>query len=270
VTKRVNRRVVSLIVLFFWLASGFGFPAVTGTAATSIATDRRLPDDESLMADLSGIGADLDDPAGVASPQVEASLPSLSLDRDYDGLTDDVETLGWRNAAGSFTTDPLDPDSDNDGLNDGAEKLYDTDPLDDHSPGIYVEYEDRLKTRQYSAKDPHSRGPWGWQQYGDRLITFDAVVVRRGSSFSVGGPADATIRVLKSTSSLTTITFVRDVCNARWRLAVRAQWQHRRPLSDCRGRWSLESTPRPVRHLRVAHSDLSPHSADDRSVSVRR
>jgi PKD repeat protein len=154
----------------------------------------------------------------VFTPSVSAQGPDS--DRDYDGLTDDVETSGWWNAAGFFTTDPLDPDNDNDGLTDGQEKLYDTDPLDDHSPGIYVEYESHLNTRQYFAKDPNSTQPWGWQQRGDRFISLDAVVVRRGATFSVGGPADATIQIEKSIDSLTPLTPVRDACNGRWRISA--------------------------------------------------
>jgi len=180
----MNRRVVFLTILFFCLVSGLGFLAMTETIAA------------------------------LSAPT------SLSSDRDDDGLTDDVETSGWWNAAGFFTTDPLDPDSDDDGLTDGQEKLYDTHPLDDRSPGIYVEYENHLKTRQYFAKDPHSVQPWGWQQHGARFISLDAVVVRRGATFSVGGPADATIQIEKSLSSLNTLTPVRDTCNGRWRISV--------------------------------------------------
>jgi len=191
----MKRHVASLTVLFFWLVSGFGFPVEDGTAAGP------------------------DDLAGGMSFQVRGNAALPSPDDDYDGLTDDVETNGWWNAAGLFTTDPHDPDSDNDGLTDGQEKLYDADPLDGHSPGIYVEYEDHLKTRQYSAKESYVQ-PWGWQQYGDQLISLDAVVVRRGSTFSVGGPADAIVQVNKSLDSLTTLTPVRDACNGRWRIYV--------------------------------------------------
>ena len=225
-------RVVSLTVLLFWLMSGVESLAVTGTAPALAAADSGLvrdievnggaSDDASFTTDFSGVGSN---PHGLVSReplQVQTDSAPLSPDHDYDGLTDDVETNGLWNAAGFFTTDPLDPDSDDDGLTDGEEKLYDTHPLDDHSPGIYVEYEDHLKTRQYSAKDPHSIQPWGWQQYGDRLISLDAVVVRRGATFSVGGPTDATIQVVKSLSSLTTLTPVQDACTGRW--PQTAQW----------------------------------------------
>jgi hypothetical protein len=146
---------------------------------------------------------------------------SSSADVDGDGLPNVVEDNGWYNAIGGpYVTNYLDADSDGDGLTDGQEKLYDTDPWNDKSPGIYVEYENHLKTRQYFAKDPHSVQPWGWQQYGDRFISFDAVVVRRGATFYVGGPADATIQIEKSLSSLTTLEPVRDACAGRWRIYV--------------------------------------------------
>jgi hypothetical protein len=186
-------------------------PAVLGAADDSVS---------SLTIDPLGKSRDADDLAGRMPLQMQTNSTSLSSDRDYDGLTDAIETSGWRNAAGFFTTDPLDSDSDNDGLTDGEEKLYDTHPLDDHSPGIYVEYEDHLQTRQYFAKHPNSPQPWGWQQYGDRLISLDAIVVRRGATFSVGGPADATIQIAESTGALTDLSPVPDACAGRWRISV--------------------------------------------------
>jgi hypothetical protein len=145
----------------------------------------------------------------------------VSGDLDGDGMPNEVEEDGWCNAAGCFETDPLDSDSDDDGLTDGQEKLYETNPLDDQSPGVYVEYENHLKTRQYYARDPHSLpANWGWQQRGDRYISFNAVVVRRGATFSVGGPPDATLQVIKSIGGLSDLTPVRDPCSGRWRISV--------------------------------------------------
>lgn len=210
----MSRRVISLIILFLWLVSGFLSPVVPQAAATSASTDNN----ESFT--TASLTSTANNSTSKMPFQVQVNTTSLSTDRDYDGLTDAVETNGWWNAAGFFTTDPLDPDSDDDGLTDGKEKLYDTDPVNDHSPGIYVEYEDHLKTRQYSARHPNSVKPWGWQQYGDQLISFNAVVVRRGVTFSVGGPADATIDIDKSLGYLTNLTPVRDVCTGRWRLSV--------------------------------------------------
>src|SRR5215510_14573854 len=74
----------------------------------------------------------------------------LVIDRDGDGLPDSVESVGWWDAAGGpFKTGPLDPDSDDDGLTDGEEKFFDTNPINKSSPGPYVEYQSDLKTREY-------------------------------------------------------------------------------------------------------------------------
>ena len=201
----MKKRTVCLTLLFLWLAGGFGSSAIA--RVTPAPTTKH----------------------GFVGLTDQSGTPSL--DRDDDGLTDDVEVNGWWNAAGFFATDPLDPDGDDDGLVDGLEKLYETNPLDDHSPGAYVEYEDHLRTRQYFAKDSHSVRPWGWRQYGDRYISFDAVVVRRGSTFSVGGPSGATIQVSKSLTRLTTLTPVREPCAGRWQIRV--------PSGGTVGRYSI-------------------------------
>jgi uncharacterized repeat protein (TIGR02543 family) len=209
----MKRRVVSLVVLFLWLASGLGLPVTTEvTAAPAVAeglvASGSVVSEASAYRHLLSSTADLHE----VSLDVPANAQSLSSDRDYDGLADDVEESGWENVAGFFVTDPFDADSDDDGLTDGGEKLFDTNPLDDTSPGIYVEYSDDLKTRKY----------FSWERHGDKFIALDSVVVRRGSAFYVGGPADATIRVDKSRSSLTTLTPHRDVCTGRWRISVPA------------------------------------------------
>jgi len=222
----MKRHLVPFAVLFFWLVSEFGFPAVAGTATLPVsagdaASRGSIPVHVSALSrspSSPDVNTDADNLRGEMLAPVQATTTASSPDRDYDGLTDDVEANGWWNTQGFFTTDPFDPDSDDDGLTDGAEKLYDRNPLDDHSPGIYVEYEDSLRTSQYSSKDL-SR-PWGWQRYGDRLVSFGAVVVRRSSTFSVGGPADATIQITKTIESLTTLTPMKDACTGRWRVSV--------------------------------------------------
>jgi len=82
-------------------------------------------------------------------------------DLDGDGLLNDTEILGWSNGAGFFTTDPSNPDSDNDGLVDGAEMLYNTNPEDDTSPGLHIVYTDDLRTKQYA----------GWERFGPEPIS---------------------------------------------------------------------------------------------------
>jgi len=144
----------------------------------------------------------------------------LSADADSDGLPNVVEENGWYNGSGGpYVTNTFDADSDDDGLTDGQEKLYDTDPLDDHSPGIYVEYREDFQTKEY----------FPWQRYGSNYIAMpypwgpwgqDSVIVRRGTTFSVGGPADAVFEIDKSISGLTTPTVARDHCAGRWNIYV--------------------------------------------------
>jgi hypothetical protein len=87
-----------------------------------------------------------------AEVQAQGDWRDLSADVDGDGLPNQVEDNGWYNATGGpYSTDYLDTDSDDDGLSDGKEKLYDTNPLDDRSPGIFVDYQSDLQTSQYLA-----------------------------------------------------------------------------------------------------------------------
>jgi hypothetical protein len=166
----------------------------------------------------------------------------LSPDLDGDGLPNEVEVTGWCNAVGCFQTDLLDADSDDDGLTDGQEKLFDSDPTSDASPGIYVIYKDSFKTREY----------YPWQQYGPKWIArgddfdppnpdsidvgghgtdLDAVVVRRGTTFYVGGPRGATLQIAKSTSSLSSLSKVWDPYHGKWRVTV--------PSSGTVGKYTL-------------------------------
>jgi hypothetical protein len=64
----------------------------------------------------------------------------LNPDSDDDGLKDGVETdTGFYNGPTDTGTDPLDPDWDFDGYNDGKEVLFNSDPLDDLSlPGSEI------------------------------------------------------------------------------------------------------------------------------------
>ena len=113
----MKKRIISIITLFFWLTS-----LIFNTIPHASAQEWQ----------------DLD-----------------IADIDGDGLLTDMETAGWSNKAGFFQTDPLDADSDDDGLTDGEEKLYDTDPNDPQIPGIYVKYQDPFKTKEYfHATDP--------------------------------------------------------------------------------------------------------------------
>jgi len=176
-------------------------------------------------------------PLTIAPParaQAGSTWAWMSPDLDGDGLLNATETGGWCNAVGCFHTDAADADSDDDGLSDGEEKLFDSDPSTDASPGIYVIYEASFKTGQY----------YPWQQYGHQLIArgddfdppnpdsidaqkghgtdLDAVVVRRGTTFYVGGPFDTTLQISKSKPSLTTLAKARDPYTGLWRVGVPA------------------------------------------------
>ena len=135
---------------------------------------------------------------------------SPSTDVDGDGLLNETELNGWSNGAGSFTTDPNDADSDDDGLLDGEEQRFDSHPNNDKSPGIYVVYDDNFKTKEY----------FGWTQHGSSYMALESAIIRRGSIFSVGGPAGATIQVDKSMPSLSTLTPERNAASGRWEIPI--------------------------------------------------
>ncbi|MDM8530406.1 PKD domain-containing protein [Anaerolineales bacterium HSG25] len=157
-----------------------------------------------------------------------ASSPTVWYDTDGDGLPDHIETDGWYNnmkIAGAksgepqytvsdlYFTDFNNPDSDGDGLTDGEEQLYGTNPRDIGSPGLYIEYETRYQTRKYFHHSQINDGPSGylrWLKGGHRHLfvpvnTFQGqgngnddgnnneesddvgFVVRRGTTFHVSG-----------------------------------------------------------------------------------
>jgi hypothetical protein len=167
----------------------------------------------------------------------------MSPDLDGDGLPNEVELGGWCNALGCFSTNPLDPDSDDDTLTDGEEKLFESNPTSSASPGIYVIYDNAFMTREY----------YPWQPYGHKMIArgdnfvpprpddidvqhgvatnLDAIVVRRGTTFTVGGPIEANLQISKSSSSLTTLSKVQDPFTGEWRVTV--------PASGTVGKYTL-------------------------------
>jgi hypothetical protein len=157
----------------------------------------------------------------------------MSPDWDGDGLPNDLESKGWCNSIGCFKTDPWSADTDGDSLTDGEEKLFEANPGDAKSPGIYVIYQGHFQTRRY----------YPWQPYGHKLIArgddfdpprpdvidarsnrvdLDAVVVRRGTTFFVGGPRSATLEISKSRSSLTSLSKFRDPYTGMWQVTVPA------------------------------------------------
>jgi hypothetical protein len=70
------------------------------------------------------------------------------LDSDLDGLTDLGETA-------IFMTDPLDPDTDGDGIYDGAEIVGQSKPLDPTSPRV-------TETLTYISYFVEKETPWAW------------------------------------------------------------------------------------------------------------
>ncbi len=127
-------------------------------------------------------------------PAIAQSWHELSADIDNDGLLNELESAGWYNEAGGpFVTAFSDADSDDDGLTDGEEKLFNTNPLDYQSPGIYVRYQDSYLTREYfSTSDPDYLL---MNQSGEKLLMTDAMVVRRGTTLRIGGPVDGTLAI---------------------------------------------------------------------------
>jgi hypothetical protein len=160
----------------------------------------------------------------------------LVLDQDGDGLPNSLESAGWRNAAGGpFTTNPLDPDSDDDGLTDGEEKLFDTNPKSKASPGARVEYRAGFKTREYfhgannaePKKDGGGPSPQTlgggylhWDEGGARRLMTEGVVVRRGVSFRLEGPPGATLKITKNNATQTDLSYSRNTCQGGWDITV--------------------------------------------------
>lgn len=135
------------------------------------------------------------------SPALAQDWQDLSSDIDGDGLLNETEIAGWYNAAGGpFYTDPQDADSDDDGLTDGEEKLFDTTPVNGSgnldgakSPGLYVRYKDDYKTKEYfRTADP---AYLSMKQAGGRYLLTEAMVARRGDILQIGGPVAGSLSV---------------------------------------------------------------------------
>ncbi|RME45907.1 MAG: hypothetical protein D6796_09710, partial [Caldilineae bacterium] len=137
-------------------------------------------------------------------------------------MPNQVEVNGWCNNAGCFTTNPLDPDTDDDGLSDGEEKLHETDPTNPWDPGAYVEYQSNFQTREY-YHPTNNAGDYSylkWYENGDRYLLRDALVVRRGTTFTLGGPAGATLTIDKYNPLQTDLTVTENVCQGGWQISV--------------------------------------------------
>ena len=146
-----------------------------------------------------------------------ADSPVSSPDADGDGLPNEMETNGWYNLVGGpFYTSPYDMDSDNDSLTDSEEKLFNTNPLDDKSPGIFVKYENSFMTKEYfNATDPAYLST---VQAGDRYLMTEAMVLRRGTTFHIGGSINATLST--TSSGLTSLVSEKDPANGGWIVSI--------------------------------------------------
>jgi hypothetical protein len=186
-------------------------------------------------------------PADGAVPvSTYTSISMLPPDTDRDGLADEVETGGWVNERAEgvpYFTDPYDPDSDDDGLTDGEEMLFNTDPNDKRNPGLYTIYEDRFETGEYIlAWTPELRSGV-FRPHGHKMIGTETIVIRRGTTFNVGGPGSVngypvTLTwgdALRDPSPLTPLTIsgrnnCGDACNT-WTVTV--------PLNGTVGKYEL-------------------------------
>lgn len=159
-----------------------------------------------------------------ASPALAQNWEELSADIDGDGLLNTLETAGWYNEAGGpFFTDPLDADSDDDGLTDGEEKLFDTIPINgagdsngSQSPGIYVRYENGYQTREYFRVADSDY--LSMKRAGDRYLMTEAMVARRGDVLHIGGPIDGYLSV--SGSGLGSLAVQRDPYGGGWAVTM--------------------------------------------------
>ncbi len=146
-----------------------------------------------------------------------AADPFPMPDADGDGLSNEQESAGWVNLAGGpFFTFPNDLDSDNDGLFDGDEKLFDTDPTDPRSPGIFARYQPGFYTLQYFSPDNPQYLPV--VQSGGQSLMTQGLVVRRGATFHLGGPESALLSL--EGSGMTPLDPQRDPALGGWAISI--------------------------------------------------
>lgn len=141
----IKRILVASIVLVILASSGFGVwyfvirkPAVVvpivSAPVTSAATTTQPEAPAPVVVDPNIVNVDATGPAKLPEPVVEkpvdVPLPvaDIQKDTDKDGLTDEQEK--------KLGTDLNNPDTDGDGLNDGAEvNIWGTDPLNKDTDG---------------------------------------------------------------------------------------------------------------------------------------
>ena len=152
-------------------------------------------------------------------------------------------------------------DSDFDGLTDGEEHLFETDPLNDKSPGIYALYRDEYQTKKF----------YPWRQYGNKFIVHSSIspgnerdiIVRRGTTVYIGGPAGATLDIDKEKSSLTTLSPIQNSCGGGWAIPIPADSKlgtYELELSE--GSWDRSLTLHVVFELDAPENELTQQDID--------
>lgn len=164
----------------------------------------------------------------IVQPAFAQDWEKLGADLDGDGLVNEVEIAGWYNQAGGpFYTDPLDADSDDDGLNDGEEKLFDTNPVNYRSPGLYVWYKPEYATKKYfrteaqNPPDPYNPNRYAYllmKQAADKTLITEAMIARRGATLQFGGPISGTLSI--TGPGLDTLTPQKDVYGGGWKVVL--------------------------------------------------
>ncbi len=165
--------------------------------------------------------------------QASAPTPFTSLDQDQDGLSNAMEINGWYNQSGGpYFTNPNLADTDMDGLTDAQEKLFNTNPVDPHDPGISVTYESSFKTFEYySTTDPaYLKMVQGGNQY---LLT-EGAVIRRGTTFKINAVNSGTAVLTVTGDKVPPITPVRDPAFGGWNVTI--------PLSAAVGTYTATIT----------------------------
>lgn len=108
-----------------------------------------------------------------------------------------------------------DVDTADDGLFDWEKELIGSDIEDPRDPGIYVRYQDHYRTLKYNC----------WETYSDDdselIIALDRVVVRRGTSFFIGGYTEADYSLITPNSDNNGLEV--DVKEDGWEIKVDAE-----------------------------------------------
>lgn len=229
-----QKRILFPLLTFIWLSTLIAQPAGASVSPTDSKTAQPVAaaatesDPSSLWWSVpkspEELRPDVTAPAN-DTPRITQNYTQLSPDIDGDGIPNSAEENGWfNNRGGPYYTDPLNPDSDADGLTDGEEQFFNTLPTTSTMPGIYALYNEDMMTKQY----------YSWGQYGNQYISYNSlgavprVIARRGTSFEIGGSTHGYIYGVfsvdpppnppKDTSKIQVSGL--DPCTGVWRITV--------------------------------------------------